>query len=492
MRDDLGAYLLELAILGPFWGAAARYFLAPRFAQRMTALTPFFDAPFYMRQFPGRRGRRVQRAPLFHYVAIGYKQNRPPRPDFDPIFYRQTNPDLQADDVLWHYAQVGLRRNAPRNEVARLAPSRPWQEGRPAVLTIHHGRGGGSSRFLDLLEQDLWRQGFNVLRLRAVKGSPSLAVVEDAALLDTLSRTEVFDLAGERDKLAAFAGSRRVTRLLVNHLIDRPMGITSWIEDLARRLSCPYDVVLHDYYVLCPRVDMVNGAGKFCNVAPPSTCVRCVAGAGSEVAFVDALNWRCNFSAFLSRAEAVFVPSADTARRISAHFQTRVQILPPEKDSDLPVEHLPRINRGEALRVAILGALNVSKGLSVVVSLARAAREAGAPIAFSVLGPASDPEELQRLRVLVTGSYPPDGLDALLEEHSPHLVFLPAIWPETWSFVLTAALRRGLPVVAFDLGAPAERLRILSRGNVLPLDLAEHPDELLATFLKLRDRFVEM
>ena len=54
------------------------------------------------------------------------------------------------------------------------------------------------------------------------------------------------------------------------------------------------------------------------------------------------------------------------------------------------------MTREEVLRIAVLGALNVSKGLNVVVSVARAAREAGAPIAFSVLGPASDPEPLQR------------------------------------------------------------------------------------------------
>jgi glycosyltransferase involved in cell wall biosynthesis len=135
--------------------------------------------------------------------------------------------------------------------------------------------------------------------------------------------------------------------------------------------------------------------------------------------------------------------------------------------------------------------LNVPKGLNVVVAVARAAREVGAPVAFSVLGPASDPAALERQNVVVTGSYLPEQLDDLIEKSAPHVVFLPAIWPETWSFVLTAALRRGLLVIAFDIGAPAERLRALSRGRVLAPDLAEHPEELLAMFLEMRKRFVE-
>jgi glycosyltransferase involved in cell wall biosynthesis len=63
-------------------------------------------------------------------------------------------------------------------------------------------------------------------------------------------------------------------------------------------------------------------------------------------------------------------------------------------------------------------------------------------------------------------------------------VLLPAIWPETYSYALTLALRTGLPVAAFDLGAPAERLRAYPNGHLLPGALATDPaafnDRLLA------------
>ncbi|WP_409566427.1 hypothetical protein [Methylobacterium sp. E-065] len=48
------------------------------------------------------------------------------------------------------------------------------------------------------------------------------------------------------------------------------------------------------------------------------------------------------------------------------------------------------------------------------------------------------------------------------------LILLPAIWPETYSSALTMALRTGLPVAAFELGAPAERLRADPDGPLLP------------------------
>ena len=67
---------------------------------------------------------------------------------------------------------------------------------------------------------------------------------------------------------------------------------------------------------------------------------------------------------------------------------------------------------------------------------------------------------------------------------SADLILLPAIWPETYSYALTLALRTGLPVAAFDLGAPGERLRAYPNGHCLPYALATDPaafnDRLLA------------
>jgi hypothetical protein len=49
--------------------------------------------------------------------------------------------------------------------------------------------------------------------------------------------------------------------------------------------------------------------------------------------------------------------------------------------------------------------------------------------------------------------------------------FLPALWPETWSYTLSQMWQAGLSVVAFDLGAQAERIRATRRGRLLPLGL---------------------
>jgi len=132
----------------------------------------------------------------------------------------------------------------------------------------------------------------------------------------------------------------------------------------------------------------------------------------------------------------------------------------------------------------------VPKGAYVLQALAREASIHHGPFVFTVIGDGINAKALIQAGVRVTGYYKSEDIDRLIEQADPHVVFLPSIWPETWSFVLSAAFRRGLPVVAFDLGAPAERLRRLSRGHLLPIDMAWRPADLLAAFQKLRNRWI--
>ena len=65
------------------------------------------------------------------------------------------------------------------------------------------------------------------------------------------------------------------------------------------------------------------------------------------------------------------------------------------------------------------------------------------------------------------------------------LVFLPSTWPETYCYTLSIALRSGLPVVVFDLGAQGRRVKdgAPAGSRTLPLALADQPENLLKELL---------
>lgn len=462
-------------MLGGLIWPAMLHVLAPRLA----VLERGFDRDFYLRQFSDARQRaRVARAPLLHYALLGWRTLRAPAPAFDPAFYQRRNLHRPPGmDPLFHHLGSSLAEKSPRNEVDARADRQPWREGAQAVLVFHHARGGGSSRFLDLYERSIETEGYNVLRARTVLRAPTLAVVND----------RTFDLATGLAGLMQFARREGVARLLVNHIIDRPMAMMEWVRDLAKNLGVPYDVVLHDYFMVCPRVDLITGPGVFCDVAPPEACLRCVTNYGAEAREFDPLSWREEHLAFLAGASRIIAPSDDLASRMQRFLSKDITVWTPGNDSGFPAERIPRLSPDERLRIVTLGALNVAKGVRVVAGLAEAADEASAPLDMSVLGPVS---EALPANVTVSGPYRSEDLGRLLSEASPHVVLLPAIWPETWSFVLTSALEQGLPVVVFDIGAPAARLRRLGRGIILPRDLSTDSARLLAAFLELRSSWV--
>lgn len=475
----LAALFVESVVFGRVFGGVLWPAMLHVMAPRLAVLERGFDRDFYLRQFDDEaQRRRIARAPLLHYALLGWRTRRAPAPAFDPAYYRQQNllrpPGM---DPLFHHLEKPRLEKSPRNEVEARTDRPPWREGVAAVLVFHHGRGGGSSRFLDLYERDLEKAGHNILRARTILKAPTLAVIGD----------RVFDLSGNLEGLVEFARRRRVTRLLVNHLVDRPLEMMAWVRDLGVRLDVPYDVVLHDYFMLCPRIDLVTGSGSFCNVAPPETCAECVTADGAEAREFDPLTWRRDHLAFLAGAERVVAPSDDLAMRMEPYLPKQITVWEPEAEAGLPAERTPRVLASEPLRIVTLGALNVSKGLHVVQALAHAVEQADAPLLLSVLGAAS---EALPPRVTVSGTYLSRDLGRLLADAAPHAVLLPAIWPETWSFVLTAALEHGLPVIAFDIGAPAARLRRLGRGHVLPRELSTDPGKLLAALLELRDRWM--
>ena len=124
------------------------------------------------------------------------------------------------------------------------------------------------------------------------------------------------------------------------------------------------------------------------------------------------------------------------------------------------------------MRVALIGAIGEHKGYQVLLACAQDAVARRLPLEFVVIGFTEDDAPLLKTgKVFITGRYCEIEVPHLLQRERPDIVFLPSVWPETWCYALDYALNAGLPVVSFDLGAIAERLRAAGLGLMLPLEL---------------------
>lgn len=74
------------------------------------AQTPWFDAAWYLEQYPDIASDPAQsQNPALHYIRMGGFEGRNPSPHFDSAFYLATNPDVVEAGLnpLWHFIQNG-------------------------------------------------------------------------------------------------------------------------------------------------------------------------------------------------------------------------------------------------------------------------------------------------------------------------------------------------------------------------------------------------
>jgi glycosyltransferase involved in cell wall biosynthesis len=162
----------------------------------------------------------------------------------------------------------------------------------------------------------------------------------------------------------------------------------------------------------------------------------------------------------------------------------RFEVDPHEKD--LPVRQSARVasNARSTMRVGLLGGISDIKGFHVLVACANDARSRGLPLEFVVIGHTMDDRIARAAGVDITGAYADEQLQQKIADADLDAIFLPSTWPETYSYTLSAALQTDLPIVVFDIGAPARRVRGVRGAIVLPLDLAKQPHSLNTKLLE--------
>ena len=257
----------------------------------------------------------------------------------------------------------------------------------------------------------------------------------------------------------------RVTELFVNSPVsfDQPVVFADWLARMKqRRPELRLTLTAHDYFAVCPSFVLLNDEGRFCGVPAPAECDRCLSRhAAAHVEFsppTAIAPWREAWGRALAAADEVRCFSeASRALLLRAYpaLAGLATTVVPHKVEFAP--RRPRVSHAGTLVIGVAGKLNAQKGARIVAELARRIEREGIDARIVVLG--SLELAFRSPRLEVTGPYAPEQLPALVEKHGVNMFFFASIWPETFSYVVAEMSALGLPIVAFDLGAPAERLR---------------------------------
>jgi len=225
-------------------------------------------------------------------------------------------------------------------------------------------------------------------------------------------------------------------------------------------------VTSHDFSLFCARPHLIEEPiGQFCFYSEDfERCHRCLRQTWDVPA--DAQRERRTLAReILTRAAALIFPSQfllDQHRRLFSLPDLVAEVIAPGVSA-------PPFKARSLRAIAFAGSAKRHKGAHLLPDIARRLPN----IDIHIFG-GGDEDLLRAMRrvpnITVHGYFRAGTLPSLLARHGIGLVVLPSIWPETHSLVLSEAWLAGAVVAAFDLGAPAERIREHGGGWLAPLE----------------------
>nr|WP_294526881.1 glycosyltransferase [uncultured Rhodopila sp.] len=348
------------------------------------------------------------------------------------------------------------------------AAARNWQE---STILITHDNGGGVEVRVAAAVRDHQAAGRRAIVLRPAEtaGGGAAISVRDGISDDFCNL--VFAMPQELTALLRLLRAAKAGRLEVHHFLRHPGAI----YDMISRLGVPYEVHVHDYAWFCPRLSLVGAHARYCGEPDLHECEACVEDNGhflKEDIRVDALRRRS--AGFLAAAHRVVVPSADAAQRMKRHFEGLLPaVVAHENDRLIAAPPGIRSRTSGTTRICVVGGIGVHKGYDVVLACARDAARRGLDLEFVIVGHTiDDARMLATGKIFVTGRFEPGEAVGLIAAQQARLAFVASIWPETWCLSLGDIWRAGLRAAAFDIGAPAERIKRSGYGILLPLGLS--------------------
>lgn len=278
----------------------------------------------------------------------------------------------------------------------------------------------------------------------------------------------------------------RLSRIIINELISWNEGynkeLTNIIGDipniieqilgLAGAHKAPIEYLFHDFFSVCPSLNLLGKDSSFCSIPTDLTrcddCLKYNSHLCAPLPNSLTINaWRDAWKKLIINAEKLVFFSESTRSLVERAYPVRreqVKIAP----------HTPLIYYASTIRIpkrgsmviAVVGDIKMHKGADIVIKVAKLLLDEDPTARVVVIG------EIEYKHIpsnmVVTGKYFRKNLPDLLVQHHATVGFIPSICPETFSYVTQELMALELPLVCFDLGAPAERIGPWENGLIAP------------------------
>ena len=330
---------------------------------------------------------------------------------------------------------------------------------KPSILFITHNKAGGTERCVMEMAFTWEKKGWSVFIVR-----PYGNILKMYNLNWDNKISLNFVIPNEYEAFINICKIFGVKLIHYHHLIGYP----EYICELSKKLRCKYYITLHDYFCICPRINLMREE-KYCE---EKECNKCISLYFNKKDIIDIDDWRNKWNIFLRNAEKITVPSKDTLFRIKRYFSDlNIYIV------ENPEIHKSYINSNlsnkppKVLKIGILGNISKSKGADLLYECSRYAEKMNLPIKYIVIGTTyKKTKGFFNNKLKITGAYVDKNLLDIIKKEDIDIFFFPTKIPETFSYTLSATILAKRPSVVFNIGAIAERVKKYQIGWCIPLE----------------------
>ncbi|MGN7726621.1 glycosyltransferase family 2 protein [Luteimonas sp. 22616] len=257
-----------------------------------------------------------------------------------------------------------------------------------------------------------------------------------------------------------------ISLLHVRHVAWHGLGLAS----VAKSIGVPVVYSLHDFYSLCPSLNLLDENLRYCGGTCSQGAGTCQIGLWKpgqlpvlKHAFVG--RWREMFDAFMDDCDQLVTTATSAADVIAAAFPKqagKLVVIPHGRDFEELGAGARCPGRGAKVRVLVPGNISPAKGATLLKEISEL--EGSDRFEFHFLGnvwPGLDGIGIRH------GNYKREDFAKKVAAIAPHFGVVLSIWPETWCHTLTEMWACGIPVIGVDVGAVGERIKASGAGWLL-------------------------
>tara|TARA_R110000868_G_scaffold162205_1_gene393232 strand:+ start:5547 stop:6656 length:1110 start_codon:yes stop_codon:yes gene_type:complete len=334
------------------------------------------------------------------------------------------------------------------------------------VVIFDHDLGGGTAFFRSRLIDEYLQNEWAIILVKSKDQQKQRAIQ-----LTWYDKNEVVESSlMESAQVFALLSKLKPQNIYVNSIVSfRPFII--FIKELFAFLShisnANIKVAIHDFYPICPSLNLLNYEWKFCNVPDETECIKCRSrhhsGMLKEPAITD---WRLTWAQIFVISTEVIVFSESSKKIMLKAFPDlnyKITIRPHSMRYFNPQTIFNPVIK--PTHIGVIGHITRAKGAAVIECLSNYMERYAPEIKITIFGNITI--EISNNNVCVLGHYEINKLPELIEKQNITVFFMPSICPETFSFATHELILMQYPVVAFNLGAQGDTIKKYPRGKVV-------------------------